>query len=155
MEEKRMRNPLIDNERMIFWNKLIEKSKKKVQLNFGAPSKPHAIYASAGKTGLKWSYTVKNNESWVELEIMYPGDKEISHQVFDTLDGHRIDIEKSFGEPIHWYKKPELKSCRIQTKPREKHGMKDPDAWDNLQDILIDKMGKMVKVFTPYISRLN
>ena len=50
------------------------------------------------------------------------------------------------GRQIKWGKIESRKSCRIQTTPREKYGMDDDRKWDELQETLIDKMKKMVKV---------
>jgi hypothetical protein len=144
----------IDNERLCFWNEIIEKSKNTIPLKFGPPSKPQAIYAPAGKTGLKWAFAVKQHESWVELEIMLRGDKANSHKVFDALIKHKLKIEKELGTPIRWEKLPERKSCRIQTSPREPYGVKDNDKWAELQNTLIDKLKRMEKVFSPYIHNL-
>ena len=149
-----MKNPLIDNERLDFWNGIIEKSENKIPLRFGSPSKPQAIYASAGKAGLKWAFALKEHEAWVELEIMLRGDKIHSHQVFDELKKHEFKVEKELGIPIRWEKLPDRKSCRIQTSPRELYGVKDNDKWSELQNTLIDKMKRMEKVFSPYIQNL-
>ena len=145
---------MIDSQRAIFWNSLLKKSQNQISENFRTPSKPQAVYASAGKTGLKWVYAVKKDEAWVELEIMLPGDNLNSHSVFDNLHAYKQEIENAFGDCLEWEKIESRKSCRIQTKPRERYGVDDMDKWDELQEILITKMDKMISSLSPYIQQL-
>jgi hypothetical protein len=153
-ERKSMDNPLISKERTSFWEQLLTKVKSQIPLNFPAPSKPQAVYASAGKTGMKWAFAVKKNESWVELEIMLPGEQIKSHRIFSSLFASKNEIERKYGHQLKWEKIELRKSCRIQTTPREKYGVDDDRNWNELQETLIGKMKKMVEVFNPYIQQL-
>lgn len=148
------RNFTLSCTRESFWSTLLEKAQSQIPLNFPSPSKPNAVYASAGKTGLKWAFAIKQNESWVELEIMLPGEKSKSHNVFSQLSLSRNEIEKTLGESLRWEKVEGRKSCRIQTNPREKYGVENINQWEELQNSLIKKMKNMVTVFTPYIKSL-
>lgn len=153
-EMRGMNNPLIDKERWSFWNELIKKANNQIPLNFKTPSKPQAVYASAGKTGIKWVFSVKKDEAWVELEIMLPGDKIKSHRIFSELYSSKGEIEKKYHDKIRWEKIDSRKSCRIQTTPREEYGIDDDSKWDELQEILIAKMIKLFEALNPYIQKL-
>lgn len=133
---------------------MLLKSQNRIFPNFKKPTKSQAVYAPTGKAGLKWAYSVKKEEAWVELEIMLPGDKLNSHNVFDHLYCYKSEIEKQFGNKLKWEKINSRKSCRIQTTPKEKYGVDNEDKWDELQETLIDKMERMVLSFTPYIQQL-
>lgn len=149
------RNFTLSRTRESFWTTLLEKAQAEIPLNFPSPSKPNAVYASAGKTGMKWVFAIKQNESWVELEIMLPGDKSKSHNVFSQLNLSKREIESALGDSLRWERIEDRKSCRIQTNPREKYGVENINQWELLQNNLVKKMKNMVNVFTPHIKDLK
>jgi hypothetical protein len=151
---KSMNNPMISKERESFWNELLKKMNNRIPLNFKTPSKPNAMYASAGKTGIKWVFAVKKYEAWVELEIRFSGDKIKSHRVFSELYLSKGPIEQKYHGKLMWEKVDSRISCRIQTTPREIIGIDDDNKWDELHEILITKMSKLFEVLDPYIQKL-
>jgi hypothetical protein len=149
------KSALLSNTRRSFWRSFSRKAEEAIPFMQGASiRKVDAVSKSAGQTGLSWAFAVNRYEAWAELTISLSGDKERSHNVFNSLYAHKADIEAKYGGRLLWDKKDSRKMCNVKSLPREDHGMEDQDRWNELQDKLTDKMYRLERSLSPYFQSI-
>jgi len=136
-----------------FWEQLLDKAKEKTSLFSSiSPSTSNWIATGAGKTGLRYKYTITQHAAEVKLYIdKGKNSHEENYQIFQKLKSHKKEIEDKFGEELNWESLEEKRACRI-SKRIELGGYKDEEKWDIIHDRLIDFMIKLEKSLSPYIS---
>ncbi|MEL4306440.1 DUF4268 domain-containing protein [Methanococcoides sp. LMO-2] len=137
-----------------FWKELIQKSSSTM---FGdkTPSKNNWIRASAGKSGLSYTYSITMNSASVELTIDNGKDsEELNKQRFDELHNNKNSIENIFMKPLDWNSVEGRKAYRIKW-TTTKAGLKDRDKWDNLQAEMIHAMGRLEMALSNNIQNLR
>lgn len=83
------------------------------------------------------------------------GDKRVK-TVFNTLLSSKQSIEHSFGEPLEW-KLDQAEPCEYAMifKEIEVGGYGNEDAWDSLQDIMLDIVIRFERAIEPFLARLH
>ena len=75
-------------------------------------------------------------------------------RIFEELLDYRNEIEVAFEEPLDWQALEGRRACRIAY-----HlpgvGLKDEEAWPELQDRMIDAMIRFDKAFRPWSKQLR
>lgn len=111
------------------------------------------ISTGAGISGLIYAFVLAAHSARVELYI----DKSSSNTnraIFDQLSAKRSAIETAFGDTLDWQPLEGKKAKRICW-TTSSAGLKDPDAWPELQDELIDAMTRLSAALQPHISALR
>lgn len=136
----------------IFWQKFIDKLSDQYPKHAGGrPSKNNWILRSAGE-GLDYIYIIYKNEAAVELNFDSNNPK-LNDGRFKRFEARKADIEKEFGEKLVWNFKEGRTSQKIRCKIK-KGGIINEELWDKIQEIMINKMKKLVQATQKHIAEL-
>lgn len=114
---------------------------------------------SAGRTGFQnnavfaWDGTTEESVVRAELYIT-TGDKERNKRAFDLLEAAKEEIEKEFGEPLHWTRRDDILASRIfvqrpGTIDDDDDSLKEHRAW------LVERLFRIRRTFGPRIKVLD
>ncbi|NLG50994.1 MAG: DUF4268 domain-containing protein [Chloroflexi bacterium] len=139
-----------------FWATLLERARTKTKLHANiSPSRYSWISTGAGKSGLSFSYVVRQHDAQVELYIDRGKDADRENKaIFDELAKAKAEIEAAFGGPLEWERLDGKRACRISFK-FEGGGYRDDDMWLGIQDSMIDAMVRLEKALRPHIDTLK
>lgn len=139
-----------------FWTQLLDRAKEITSTHANvSPSQGGWVGAGAGKSGMRYVYTIGKNKSGVELYIDRGKEsKEENKHIFDQLFASKDSIEESFGDPIDWERLDERRASRIR-KQFQLGGFIDEDNWPDIQSAMIDAMDRLDKALRPHIDRLK
>jgi hypothetical protein len=144
------------HERKEFWTYLLGKAKERTKLHANiSPSMYNWIGTSAGLNGLNYNYIIGQHEGRVELYI--DNDRESGNRnkkMFDYLYQNKEEIEKAFGASLSWEPLESKRACRV-VKIFDGIGYRDPDKWEQISDMMINAMTTLVRVLSPYVSKLK
>jgi hypothetical protein len=106
--------------------------------------------------GLNFNYVIRQDEGTVELYIDR-GTEEggTNKRLFDTLHGHRDEIERAFGGELSWQRLDNKRSCRIAHTVTLGGWKSDESKWPEIQDAMIDGMARLEKALKPQIATLK
>ncbi len=140
--------------RLEFWKQLLERARDKTQLHARiAPGTDNWISASAGKSGISYSYVIRMEDAQVELYIDR-GDAEQNKRIFDALHEHKTEIEADFGGPLEWQRLDAKRACRVRYLLTD-GGLQDKQHWPKIQDAMIEAMIRLERVMKPHLQRLK
>jgi len=142
--------------RLIFWEGLLEKSKKRTPLHSNiSPSINSWISTGSGKKGLVFSYVVTNKHSQVELYIDRGKDSQDENKkIFDELQSYMDEIEKEFGNKLKWERLDDRRASRI-SKRFDYAGLNDEEKKDKLQNDMVEGMIRLEKSLKKHIRNLK
>lgn len=145
-----------DTLRHRFWTELLEKSKQKTKLHANiSPSRGNWIGTGAGKSGLGFNYAIRQHDAQAELYIDRGKDADEENKIiFDTLAASRDNIEGSFGGKLDWDSVEGRRGYRIAARTTL-GGYRDEDRWPEIQDAMIDRMVRLEKALSPYVTKLQ
>jgi hypothetical protein len=135
-----------------WWTQLIERSQQVNKLHAHiSPGDWGWLGASAGIRGLNLNYVVTMDESSAELYIdRGKGSEAENKSIFDQLQAHRAEIEKSFGGTLSWERLEGKRACRIRHL-QPGGGYRSPEEdWPKIQDGIINVMDRLEKALRPY-----
>lgn len=145
-----------DKLRHRWWSRLLEYAKTKTKLHANiSPNVYSWVGTSAGKSGLNYNYTVRQDASVVELYIDRGKDSdEESKTIFDGLYKSKENIEEKFGGQLDWQKLEGKRACRI--KKQLKGGYRDSEEkWPNIHKNMVETMIRFNEAFKPYIQKIR
>lgn len=139
-----------------FWTGLLERAKEKTKLHANiSPSRESWIAAGAGKSGLIYSYVIRQHNTNVELYIDRGKDSDEENKaIFGELAANKDEIEEKFGGPLEWQRLEGKRACRIK-KQLDIGGYRDDEKWPEIQDTMLDAMIRLDKALKPHIAKLN
>ncbi len=141
-------------QRLEFWKQLLERAKGKTSLHARiSPGTDNWVSASAGKSGLGYSYVIRMNDAQVEFYIDR-GDAEENKRIFEVLQARKDIIEAAFGGPLNWQRLEDRRVSRIRHLINAS-GLKDSERWPQLQDEMIDAMIRLERALKPEIHQLK
>jgi hypothetical protein len=156
-ESGRIKKDLAVNEslRFDFFSQLLDKSNQSIRLFDGVSAQGYQTWIStgAGKAGISWQYVLRKTDAKAEL-VFYSPDEEVNTIRFDSLYGHKEEIEKKLGFSVDWDVKENRKLryirywCRIG-------GLQDNEKWEDIQNDLVEKMKRLSEVLGPYLKKLS
>lgn len=139
-----------------FWTELLERARGRTKLHANiSPGYSNWIGTGAGRSGLGYSYVIRQHEANVELYI-YRGkdaDDEENKRIFDALAASKADVEKRFGGSLEWQRLERKRACRIK-KDLAGGGYRDEAKWPEIQDAMIDAMIRLEAALGPHINEL-
>jgi hypothetical protein len=137
-----------------FWTGLLDRARPRTRLHGAiSPGDDSWISASAGKSGLSFTYTVTQHAGQVELYIDR-GSREANLAIFDKLIADKDKIEEASGSPLDWQLLEGRRACRIRRR-FDGTGYLDEQQWPELQEILIDAMINLERGLRPGINQLG
>lgn len=140
--------------RQQFWTRLLELARQRTLLHGRiSPSKENWVSAGAGKSGLSFNYAVRMSDTQVELYIDR-GDVEENKRIFDALHARREEIDAKFGAPLEWQRLEGRRACRVRH-VLPSGGLRDQDAWPEIQERMVDAMVRLEGALSPEIRRLR
>lgn len=142
------------NERLQFWQGLLEVANKKTQLHAGrAPTRD--TWLSAGVAGINFNYIIRQHEARVEVWIgRGPGRAAENTEIFNKLFSKKDEIETAFGDKLDWEPLEGRDGCRIVA-TSELGGYRDPEKWPEIYEWMTDKMVALEQAFRPRIEALH
>lgn len=137
-----------------FWSRLLDRARNRTTLHASiSPGKDSWIETSAGKSGLSYSYTIRQHDGQIEFYIDR-GKQEENKTIFATLHESKVAIEADFGETLEWQRLDEKRASRIR-KIVELGGWRDEAKWPEIQEAMIDAMIRLEKALRPHITKLR
>ncbi len=138
-----------------FWTQLLQRSEGKTRLAENrSPSRDHWLAVAAGKSGINYNYLILKDGGGIDLYIDVK-DYERNKAIFDALYADKDAIEAEFGEELDWRRLDDRRSSRIVKVYRGQGSLYEQEKWATLQDMLIDAMIRLDKVFRKRIKRLS
>ena len=103
--------------RQQFWSALLEAAKPRTKLFSGiSPSDSSWIGTGAGRSGLAYNFTVRQQDCAVELYIDRGKDSdEENRKIFARFLDDKETIERSFGGELEWDQVEGRRGCRIRS----------------------------------------
>lgn len=135
-----------NKKRLVFWKKLLEKSKEKTDLFSDIkPLKSGKLSLKPDEKGLIYSYIINQKFGAIELFIDQFGQyAELNRNIHHILNAERESIEKEFGDSLEWEHLEKRKAMIIRKKYFASN-LKKAATWDELQNQMIDGMIKLEK----------
>ena len=142
--------------RLRFWTELLNRAKDKTKLHAAiSPSQENWVTASAGKSGLAFTYIVRQHGATVGLYIDRGKDSEEENKaIFDELVLLRDEIKNDFGGGLVWERVEGKQTCSIKNN-MEFGGYRDEEKWPELQEAMVDAMVRLEKALKPCITKLT
>jgi hypothetical protein len=141
--------------RFEFWNKILPKFKGKTPIfQNSSPTKDH--WLSAGGTGIsggRYTLVVTKTYAAVQLELAR-SNKDENKRLFDELQKHKQNIEKSFGDELKWERMDENISSRVSIF-LDGVNVFHKDDWDVIIDFLSTHMIKLECVLREYLINVK
>lgn len=144
-----------EKKRYQFFEQLLERSNEKIALfkNVSPVGYQNCVGAGAGKSGLAWNYVIMVSKARAELFLCY-SDAELNKKRFEYLVSNKQVIEKEYGDPLDWDYKKGRQQHYIRSWSRI-GGLANEEKWSQIQEDLIDRMYRLEKVLSPYLTKLE
>lgn len=140
--------------RQEFWTQLLQRSDGRTRLAENrSSSRDHWLAVAAGRSGINYNYLILKDSAGIDLYIDV-GDQERNKAIFDALYEEREAIEQEFGEALEWRRMDDKRSSRIVRVYRGLGSLHEQDKWETLQDMMIDAMIRLDRVFRKRIQRV-
>ncbi|MCH7977512.1 MAG: DUF4268 domain-containing protein [Acidobacteria bacterium] len=137
-----------------FWEELLDKARSQTEVHTSiSPGYQNWVGASAGKSGLRYSYVIRQRDANVELYID-TGEESQNKAIYDDLISRKDAIEGVFGGALEWYRLDGKQACRIE-KTISLGGYRDQEKWSDIQDEMIDAMVRLHAAMAPHIAKLS
>jgi hypothetical protein len=145
-----------DGLRHRFWSGLLQRARERTKLHASiSPSRGNWIGTGAGRSGLAYSYSVRQHDAQVELYIDRGADAEEENKdIFGELERSRDRIEAEFGGELSWQRLEGKRACRI-AKRLEIGGYRDEEEWPRIHEGMIDAMMRLEKALSPFVAKLK
>ena len=139
-----------------FWDELLKYAKTKTGIHANRnPSNSGWIAGGIGRAGFSLTYSVRQNDSQVELWIgLGAGQGERNLAAFYALEAQQTEIEKEFGESLEWQELRDRDGCRIR-KVIQGGYRSPPGAWPELHMKMVDAMIRLNNVMHDRVLALR
>ncbi|PAB60991.1 DUF4268 domain-containing protein [Anaeromicrobium sediminis] len=137
-----------------FWMKLLKAMNNKSNLFKNiSPIKGNCLGATSGiYSGVYFQFRIKKESAEVEIYIETEN-KEKNEKIFDSLFGHKVEIEKRFGKNLIWQRKDSVRVRKIiYSEPKDSH---NKEEWETIIDFLVDAMIRLEEVSKPYLEKIQ
>lgn len=139
-----------------FWAELLERARERTRLHAAvSPGTRYWVSAGAGRSGLRLSYVIREDEWQVELYIDRGQDfDDLNLRWFEELRAERDEIEREFGGALDWQRLEGRRACRVRFRV-EGAGLNDEERWPEIQDGMVDAMIRLEGALRPKIEALT
>lgn len=130
--------------RLKFWAGLLALAKTKSDVHANRkPTQDSWISGGIGRTGFALLYSIRKNDSQVELWIsLGSGHTAKNKAAFKALEEQKVSVESAFGSPLDWQELPDGDGCRIRYVVQGGY-KSSPDQWPNIYAQLVDAMVRL------------
>ncbi|MCA9840018.1 MAG: DUF4268 domain-containing protein, partial [Trueperaceae bacterium] len=132
---------------LAYWSEALEafKASACTLFNNKSPSKDNWLYAASGIANVNYGLILGRSNIRVELSFMRPT-KEENKFLFDYMFAQKEKVEHTFGAPLSWYRKDEIKASRIKfEKPMDSM---EEEVWPQMIDWMIEHMIRLEQSFS-------
>jgi hypothetical protein len=145
-----------DKLRHKFWTMLLEYAKTQHNLfNSISPTKDHWIAASAGSSGIAYTYWITQKGLRVEFRIDKGKDSEEENlRIFNKLHDKKEIIEAKFGEPLIWNRSEGNRMCAIRVDLADGGYKSTGEEWSSIIAKAVDKMVKLEIAFKSWAKKV-
>jgi hypothetical protein len=142
--------------RLKFWEGLLEQARAKSEVHANRkPTLDNWIAGSIGRSGFSLVYTVRQNDSQVELWIALGSGQAMKNKAaFKALQTQRAGIEADFGGPLDWQELPEGEGCRVRF-VIEGGYKSPPELLPSIFAGLVDAMVRLDKAMRTRVANLT
>lgn len=139
-----------------FWTQHLERAKERTRLHAAvSPGTHYWAETGGGRSGLKLSYVIRENEWQVELYIDRGRDSDEQNlRWFDELQAQQEEIERDFAGALDWQRLDGKRACRIRHRV-EGAGLNDEERWPEIQEAMVDAMIRLERTLRPKIEALS
>jgi hypothetical protein len=117
------------------------------------PSKDFWLSAGAGISGI--AYTLITTKSYAAIELtINRASKEENKRLYNSIEKHRQEIEKTLGRALIWEVMPDSKMCRIKHQLDHVNFYVDNDI-ETMKTFFIENLGSFYEAFNPVINGLK
>ena len=136
-----------------FWESLLKRAATQINLHSAtSPALGPFLRANAGKPGLNLYYVIRKRDASVRLQ-MDTFDEGKNRAVFENLFVAREQIARDFGGQLEWAREDGKALWWVDYRLTG-GGIDDPDKWPEVQQAMIDAMGRFEKALRPHIDAL-
>jgi hypothetical protein len=135
-----------------FWAELLERAKERTKLHSGrSPTNDSWLGTGAGISGVGFNYVIRQRDARIEL-VFERSSEEENERLFQQLSDHRVEIERTFAEPLQWDRSEgrQMRKVFVQLNG----GYRD-DGREELQDRMIDTMIRFEAAMRPFVAKLR
>jgi hypothetical protein len=140
-----------------YWEGLLSRPKVKATRHANiTPGEYAGLWASSGIRGLSFNYVSLQDAGKVELYIdRGTGKAEENKRIFDRLHSRKAEIEGAFGGELSWERLDDKRGCRVAHTATAGGWKSDESKWPEIQDAMIDAMGRLEKALAPHLAELK
>lgn len=152
-EESQKKDASRHSERRAFWTALLSTARIRTPAFASISAGPdNWVTATAGRSGLAWTYASRQHDCQVELYIDF-GAQTLNESAFEKLLNDKSEIEVTFGGELDWQRLPDKRGCRVRKVYQG--GYRDPvESWPDIHETLIDGMIRLQRAFGTRLSTL-
>ena len=141
--------------RQAFWAGLLERARGQRHPHSGvSPGTDSWLSAGSGKSGVHFTYTIRQHDSAVQIIIEGP-DGEANARIFEALLDEREEIEAEFGGPLEWDRVENRKRCFIGVTLSAAGYRDGEDRWPEIQSKMLEAMLRLEQTFRKRIQALR
>lgn len=137
-----------------WWATLLAYANNQTDLQLSnSPTDGPWMRSASGVPGVGYCFSVKQNESFVELRIDRAS-KEENKQIFDRLFVHKHDVDVFVGRPLDWERLDDLQHARIGAVVPG--GYTDPERlWPLIHERMLETMTRLKEAIERHLERQN
>lgn len=136
--------------RRSFWKQLLPQLNETTLFDNVNPTKDHWLSAGAGISGLSFTLLITRSYVGIELTISRASKLE-NKKYFKLIQGHKEEIENSFGGSLIWEELPENKMSRIKVQ-LDGVNLFEEDNWTKMNEFLVANLPKFESCLAPVIA---
>lgn len=139
--------------RLRFWEALLKHLDSQGARHAGLKAhNRNLLAASAGMTGFKLAYVIRQHSTGVAL-LIDRGSQAATKAAFDALHADRAAIDAAFGRPLTWQRMDDHKTSRVDA-PLYQGGYLDK-GWPAIQKAMIKAMGALEGALSPHFTEMK
>jgi hypothetical protein len=140
-----------------FWEGLLNRPKAQGTRHANIAAGEYSyISAGGGMWGLAFRYVIRQDEGAVDLYIdRGKGTDKENKKIFDQLESQKKQIEGDFGDHLSWERLDDSRASRIAYTTTVGGYRSDESKWPEIQDAMIDGMGRLEKALAPHLGKLK
>lgn len=137
-----------------FWTGLLDTAKKRTALHANiSPSQYNWVGTSSGIRGVNYNYTVRKDETQVELYIDFGKDRVDDNEIFyNSLLSNKERIESEYGQMLDWQSLEGKRACRISSVIPNGGYRNEEIEWPSIYEPLIDAMIKFEMALAEHLQ---
>lgn len=137
-----------------FWAEFLNQIKGKSPLFQNSnPTKDYALYAGTGITYVSYLVVISGTGSNVNVNFGRTSTEE-NKILFDALQKHQDEIERTFGDKLSWERNDDLKKSAVTYYKKGQNYFNETE-WPEIIAFLIENVNKLEKAVRPFIADIR